>query len=125
MPEPVVVPRADHPISRRDIDPDALRVLYRLQRSNHVAYLVGGLQDSVLRASWWIPVLTATAASMVGVILYGVVGTVLGEDLIGVDLVKVAVIVGLLNTIAAPVVIRAMRWATGSTRNARARAVYR
>ena len=31
----------------------------------------------------------------------------------------------LLNTIAAPVVIRAMRWATGSTRNARARAVYR
>ena len=68
---------------------------------------------------------TATAASMVGVILYGVVGTVLGEDLIGVDLVKVAVIVGLLNTIAAPVVIRAMRWATGSTRNARARAVYR
>ena len=42
MPEPVVVPRADHPISRRDIDPDALRVLYRLQRSNHVAYLVGG-----------------------------------------------------------------------------------
>jgi poly(A) polymerase len=42
VPEPVVVPRADHPISRRDIDPDALRVLYRLQRSNHVAYLVGG-----------------------------------------------------------------------------------
>jgi poly(A) polymerase len=42
VPEPVVVPRADHPISRRNIDPDALRVLYRLQRSNHVAYLVGG-----------------------------------------------------------------------------------
>jgi rod shape-determining protein MreD len=90
-----------------------------------VAYLVGGLQDSVLRASWWIPVLTATAASMAGVILYGVFGTVLGEDLIGVELVRVAVIVGLLNTIAAPVVVKAMRWATGSTRNARARAVYR
>jgi poly(A) polymerase len=42
VPEPIVVPRADHPISRRNIDPDALRVLYRLQRSNHVAYLVGG-----------------------------------------------------------------------------------
>jgi poly(A) polymerase len=40
--EPVIIPRADHPISRRDIDPDALRVLYRLQQNRHVAYLVGG-----------------------------------------------------------------------------------
>ena len=42
MPEPLVVPRADHPISRRNIDPDALRVLYRLQQGRHTAYLVGG-----------------------------------------------------------------------------------
>jgi poly(A) polymerase len=40
--DPVIVPRADHPISRRNIDSDALRVLYRLQSSRHVAYLVGG-----------------------------------------------------------------------------------
>jgi len=40
--EPVIVPRAQHPISRRDIDPDALRVLYRLNEHKHVAYLVGG-----------------------------------------------------------------------------------
>jgi poly(A) polymerase len=42
VPDPVIVPRADHPISRRDIDPDALKVLYRLQHSRHAAYLVGG-----------------------------------------------------------------------------------
>jgi poly(A) polymerase len=42
MVEPIVVPRAGHPISRRNIDPDALRVLYRLRDANHVAYLVGG-----------------------------------------------------------------------------------
>ena len=42
MPDPVVVPREAHPISRRDIDPDALRVLYRLQQNGHIAYLVGG-----------------------------------------------------------------------------------
>jgi rod shape-determining protein MreD len=90
-----------------------------------VAYLVGSLQDSILRASWWIPVLTATAASVLGVILYGVFGTVLGDELIGLDLVRVALIVGLLNTIAAPFMIRAMRWATGSSSGARARAVYR
>ena len=42
MVEPVVVPRSEHAISRRDIDPDALKVLYRLHEHNYVAYLVGG-----------------------------------------------------------------------------------
>src|SRR5206468_1734752 len=42
MVEPRIVPRAEHPISRRDIDPDALKVLYRLRQFEHVAYLVGG-----------------------------------------------------------------------------------
>jgi poly(A) polymerase len=42
MVEPIVVPRSGHPVSRRDIDPDALRVLYRLRQFNHLAYLVGG-----------------------------------------------------------------------------------
>jgi poly(A) polymerase len=50
MPEPVIVPRAEHPISRRDIDPDALKVLYRLQQFNYVAYLVGGsVRDLLLQ----------------------------------------------------------------------------
>src|SRR5262249_24159084 len=35
-------PRAEHPISRRDIDADALKVLYRLRQFHHTAYLVGG-----------------------------------------------------------------------------------
>jgi poly(A) polymerase len=30
------------PFSRRDIDPDALKVLYRLHEHNYIAYLVGG-----------------------------------------------------------------------------------
>src|SRR2546425_2869207 len=42
MVEPRVVPRAEHPISRRDVDPDALKVLYRLRQFNYTAYLVGG-----------------------------------------------------------------------------------
>ena len=42
MVEPRVVPRAGHPLSRRDVDPDALRVLYRLRQFSHTAYLVGG-----------------------------------------------------------------------------------
>jgi len=39
---PKIVPRAEHPLSRRDIDPDALKVLYRLRQADHIAYLVGG-----------------------------------------------------------------------------------
>jgi poly(A) polymerase len=42
MVEPRIVPRAEHTLSRRDIDPDALKVLYRLRQYDHVAYLVGG-----------------------------------------------------------------------------------
>ena len=42
MAEATIVPRSAHPLSRRQIDPDALKVLYRLHEHNYVAYLVGG-----------------------------------------------------------------------------------
>lgn len=42
MVEPTIVPRSSHSISRRDVDPDALKVLYRLHEHNYIAYLVGG-----------------------------------------------------------------------------------
>ena len=42
MTEPLIIPRAEHPISRKDIDADALRVLYRLNENEYTAYLVGG-----------------------------------------------------------------------------------
>jgi poly(A) polymerase len=42
MSQPVVVPREEHNISRKQIDPDALRVLYRLHGEHFAAYLVGG-----------------------------------------------------------------------------------
>src|SRR5881628_2603558 len=49
MAAPRIVPRAEHPISRRDIDPDALKVLYRLRQFDYIAYLVGGsVRDLIL-----------------------------------------------------------------------------
>jgi poly(A) polymerase len=42
MTVPVVVPRPEHAISRKQIDPDALKVLYRLRQNNFTAFLVGG-----------------------------------------------------------------------------------
>ena len=50
MVEPTIVPRSAHTISRRDVDPDALKVLYRLHEHNYVAYLVGGsVRDLLLK----------------------------------------------------------------------------
>jgi len=39
---PLIIPRAEHPISRKMIDEEALKVLYRLHRHGFIAYLVGG-----------------------------------------------------------------------------------
>jgi len=50
MDEPVVLRPPGHPISRRDIDPDALRIIFRLHHSRFLAYLTGGaVRDLLLR----------------------------------------------------------------------------
>lgn len=46
--EPVVVGRSEHSISRRHIDPDALRILFRLNRLGFTAYLTGGAVRDML-----------------------------------------------------------------------------
>lgn len=45
---PCVVPRADHPISRSSISPNALKVLYRLKDAGYQAFLVGGAVRDLL-----------------------------------------------------------------------------
>jgi poly(A) polymerase len=47
-PSPVIVPRADHPISRANISPGALKVLYRLREDGYQAFLVGGAVRDLL-----------------------------------------------------------------------------
>ncbi len=43
IPEPsVILPRASHGVSRKQINPHALKVLYRLHSAGYAAYLVGG-----------------------------------------------------------------------------------
>ena len=39
---PRILSRPEHNISRKNIDPEALKVLYRLKHGGFVAYLVGG-----------------------------------------------------------------------------------
>lgn len=48
-PLPIYIPREQHPISRRDISKNALKVLYRLKDNGFKAYLVGGcIRDLLL-----------------------------------------------------------------------------
>jgi poly(A) polymerase len=47
-PEPVIVPRAEHPISRSNISPYALKVLYRLKDAGFQGFLVGGAVRDLL-----------------------------------------------------------------------------
>lgn len=90
-----------------------------------VAYVVGSLQDTVLRAAWWIPSATAAIGSLFGVILYGVFGTILGRDLVDPALLRIAAVVAVLNALAAPLVLPVVRWATDTRDSVRARAIMR
>lgn len=46
--QPVIIPRNEHTISRQDIHPNALKVLYRLHNAGFGAYLVGGCVRDLL-----------------------------------------------------------------------------
>ena len=42
LPQPRIIPRPEHTVSRRDIELEALKVLYRLLHAGYTAFLVGG-----------------------------------------------------------------------------------
>jgi len=48
LPPPNIIPRAEHSISRADISPNALKVLYRLKEAGFQAFLVGGAVRDLL-----------------------------------------------------------------------------
>ena len=47
-PQPVIIPRGDHNISRANISPSALKVLYRLKDAGYQGFLVGGAVRDLL-----------------------------------------------------------------------------
>jgi cell shape-determining protein MreD len=79
-----------------------------------VGYGVGVANTGVLRSAWYIPVLTAGGASVAGVTLYAVIGSVLGERMVDGHLVTIAVVVGLSNAVLAPVAVKFVDWSLGS-----------
>ena len=84
-----------------------------------VGYAVGNVQGGVLRASWWIPVVTALAASVAGELVYALVATVVGQPhLVTLHLLVIAAVVGVFNAIAAPVALRLVRWSVAAPERA-------
>lgn len=81
-----------------------------------VGYGVGVANAGVLRSAWYIPVLTAGAASVGGVVLYAVAGSMLGERMLTGHLVTIALVVGVGNAVMAPVAVRLVGWSLGSAR---------
>jgi len=84
-----------------------------------VGYGVGVANTGVLRSAWYIPVLTAGGASVAGVALYALVGSVLGERMINGHLATIAFVVGVSNAVLAPVAVRFVDWSLGSLKSQR------
>jgi len=81
-----------------------------------VGYGVGVANAGVLRSAWYIPILTAGGASLAGVVLYALAGSMLGEQMLTARLVTIALVVGVSNAVLAPVAARLVGWSLGSAR---------
>jgi len=98
-----------------------------------VGFAVGYVMDagaSRREGFWWLTPLIALAASGAAVMLYAVLGAVLGqEQMVKVDLAAVVTVVAVVNAVLSPLACRMMGWAldrpVGSRRRSRRRLMAR
>ena len=80
-----------------------------------VAFAVGTVQSSVIRSAWWIPPVTAFLASAAGILLYALMGAIIGRSqFLRPQTLVVAAVIGAVNAVLAPMAVRALGWAMGS-----------
>lgn len=84
-----------------------------------LGYGVGVANSGVLRSAWYIPVLTAGGASVAGVVLYALVGTMLGAPMVDGHLATIAAVVGVSNAVMAPVAVKLVDWSLGYLKDQR------
>ncbi len=76
-----------------------------------VGYAVGALQSGVLRTSFWLPAMAAVAGSAIGVVLFAVLVTVVGEEsAVDSRLLRVVLAVVLWNILLVAPALRLARW---------------
>lgn len=85
-----------------------------------VGYTVGAVGNSVVRSAAWIGPVVVAVGSAAGMVLYAVVAEVLGQAAFtGPPLTSIVVVVAAVNTVLAPIVVRALRWARRDEADAR------
>lgn len=73
---------------------------------------VGRFTGSVTREVWWFSAVVALAASALAVMLYAVLGAVLGQQqYLHLDLAAMVAVVAIANTLLAPLAMRLVGWA--------------
>ena len=90
-------------------------------------YLVGLVENALVRTAWWISILFTIGGVAFGTTLYVLVGELLGQSQLFTDeYPKVIIIVSLYSAIFAPLCVWAMNWAlrrSSSPRPAKLRVV--
>ena len=77
-----------------------------------VGWGVGSFQTRILHATWWIPMLTAALATAAGILLFAVLGFVVGEShLLSLRLGIITGVAALWAGLLSPLFVRVQRWA--------------
>lgn len=76
-----------------------------------IGYVVGMTQAGVLRAAWWIPVLTAMGGSVLGELTLAVIGKFIGlEGLFERKLLTICIVAAVVNGLLVLPMLRVVRW---------------
>ena len=86
-----------------------------------VGFAIGSMQSGILRAAWWIPVVTAAAASAAGVVVYALVASGVGQaGMLTGRIWAIIGVVALLNGVLSAALLPVLRWALASGAQPRA-----
>ena len=84
------------------------------------SYLVAGavagrMEDAVMRSALWLRMALAALSCAIGVVVYALLGRVLGQEgMLGRHLILVVLVVSVVGGLLVPLVARACGWAEGS-----------
>ncbi len=80
-----------------------------------VGFGVGLATVALDRSSWWLPTVSSVVASVASVVLYGLLGYLLGQpQMLHVDLTRIVVVVTAMNVLLAVPATRLVAWALPS-----------
>lgn len=73
-------------------------------------YLVGHVENTLVRPAWWIAGVFAAGGTAFGVTTYVLIGELVGQEHLLDDLGDVLAVVVLYNAVLAPVIVRLVGW---------------